>query len=89
VYILILHARYVGWSRDFGMAMAAVLGATAVLWTYYGVNFLMNTGMHSYGAGSGGQWEVVAVMEIQWLFLAAAAARYMMEKGAEGMKDKG
>jgi len=89
VVLLILHARYVGWSGNFGMAVAAVLGFTAVLWTYYGVNFLMNTGMHSYGAGSGGQWEVVAVMAIQWLFLAAAAARYMMEKGAEGMKDKG
>jgi len=84
VYILILHARYVGWSGNFGMAVAAVLGFTAVLWTYYGVNFIMNTGMHSYGAGSGGQWEVIAVLVLDLLFLAAASARYMMEKGGGG-----
>ena len=79
VYILILHARYVGWSGDFGMAVAAVLGFTAVLWTYYGVNFIMNTGMHSYGTGSGGQWEVGGAVALNWLFLAAAASRYMTE----------
>jgi ABC-type transport system involved in cytochrome c biogenesis permease subunit len=79
VYILILHARYVGWSGDFGMAVAAVLGATAVLFTWYGVNFLLNTGMHSYGTGSGGQWEVGGAVALNWLFLAAAASRYMTE----------
>jgi ABC-type transport system involved in cytochrome c biogenesis permease subunit len=84
VYILILHARYVGWSGDFGMAVAAVLGATAVLFTYYGVNFLLNAGMHSYGSGSGGKWQVVSVVGLEWFFLAAAATRYMIENGGGG-----
>jgi cytochrome c biogenesis factor len=84
VYILILHARYVGWSGNFGMAVAAVLGATAVLFTYYGVNFLLDAGMHSYGSGSGGKWQVVSVVGLEWLFLAAAATRYMIEMGGGG-----
>ena len=81
VYILILHARYIGWSGDFGMALAAVLGATAVLFTWYGVNFLLGSGMHSYGSGAGGQWAVGGAVAIQWLFLAAAGTRYWIETG--------
>ncbi len=79
VYILILHARYIGWAGEFGMIVAAVLGATAVLFTWYGVNFLLGSGMHAYGSGAGGQREVGAAVALQWLFLAAAAVRHIME----------
>jgi hypothetical protein len=81
VYVLILHARYIGWSGDFGMATAAVFGATAVLFTWYGVNFLLGSGMHSYGSGAGGQWQVATAVGLQWLFLAAAGLRYVWEEG--------
>ena len=50
------------------MAVAAVLGATAVLFTWYGVNFLLGSGMHSYGSGAGGQWQVGTAVAIQWFF---------------------
>ena len=79
VYLLLLHARHIGWSRDFGMAATAVLGFTAILFTWYGVNFLLGSGMHSYGSGAGGTWVVVAAIAIQWLFLAAAAVRKAIE----------
>ena len=84
VYLVILHAKAVGWASDFGMAVAAVLGATAVLFTYYGVNFLLGSGMHSYGAGSGGQWQVAAAVAAEWLFLLAAGGRYVLECGGAG-----
>ena len=51
-YLLLLHARHTGWSGDFGMAVTAVLGFTAILFTWYGVNFLLGSGMHSYGSGA-------------------------------------
>jgi ABC-type transport system involved in cytochrome c biogenesis permease subunit len=79
VYVLILHARHIGWAGDFGMALAAVFGATAVLFTWYGVNFLLGSGMHSYGSGAGGQWAVGSAVAIQWLFLAIAGGRYLAE----------
>ena len=85
VYVLILHARYIGWSGDFGMAVAAVLGATAVLFTWYGVNFLLGSGMHSYGSGAGGQWQVATAVGLKWLFLAAAGTRYVRETGVDEM----
>ena len=82
VYLVILHAASsIGWARDFGMAMAAVLGATAVLFTWYGVNFLLGSGSHAYGAGSGGRWAVGAAVALNWLFLAAAAIRYLADGG--------
>jgi ABC-type transport system involved in cytochrome c biogenesis permease subunit len=81
VYLVILHAKAGGWAGDFGMAVAAVLGATAVLFTYYGVNFLLGSGMHSYGAGSGGQWQVATAVAMEWLFLLAAGGRYVLECG--------
>ena len=85
VYILILHARYIGWAGDFGMIVAAVLGATAVLFTWYGVNFLLGSGMHAYGSGAGGQREVGAAVALQWLFLLTAAVRYVAEgRGVRG-----
>ena len=86
VYVLILHARYVGWAGDFGMAVAAVLGATAVLFTWYGVNFVLGSGMHAYGSGSGGQWAVGTAVAAQWLFLLFAAFRYVGEVGTRSYR---
>lgn len=48
IYALALHARYTrGWSGS-RMAWIALLGLLSVVFTYYGVNFLLS-GLHSYG----------------------------------------
>ncbi len=48
IYALALHARYTrGWSGT-RMAWIALVGFLSVLFTYYGVNFLLS-GLHSYG----------------------------------------
>lgn len=49
VYAITLHARYTrGWDGK-KIAWFAILGFLAVLFTYYGVNFLLS-GLHSYGS---------------------------------------
>lgn len=49
VYAAALHARFVkGWSGR-RIAWIAILGVFSVLFTYYGVNFLLS-GLHSYGS---------------------------------------
>ncbi len=55
IYFAVLHARYVKWIKDFGLAASAVLAFTAIVWTFYGVNYVMATGLHSYGFGAGGE----------------------------------
>jgi len=68
-YFAVLHARYIRWIMDFGLAAAAVLGFVVIVWTFYGVNYVMATGLHSYGFGSGGEvWVGLwAVVEIAFL----------------------
>ncbi len=60
VYFALIHARYVGWLRDVGLAAATILGFMAIIWTFYGVNYVMASGLHSYGFGSGGEIYVAA-----------------------------
>jgi ABC-type transport system involved in cytochrome c biogenesis permease subunit len=79
VYMLGLHIRKLGWSGDFGMAVTAVLGFTAILATWYFVNFVWGSGMHSYGSGAGGQWAVIGALIVEWFFLFAAAVRRQIE----------
>ncbi len=50
LYAITLHARYTrGWGGT-KIAYLAIFGFLAVLFTYYGVNFLL-AGLHSYGSG--------------------------------------
>jgi cytochrome c-type biogenesis protein CcsB len=76
VYFIILHARYLRWLMDFGMAAWAVLAFASIVWTFYGVNYLMAAGLHSYGFGAGGgTWVAVwAIAEI--VFVTACKLRH-------------
>ncbi|MFW5692956.1 MAG: cytochrome c biogenesis protein CcsA, partial [Thermoguttaceae bacterium] len=78
-YMAILHGRYIGWFGDFGLTAGAVLGLTTILMTWYGVNYVFGSGLHSYGGGAGGQYEAISFVAANWLFLAAAAVRYQVE----------
>lgn len=50
VYALYLHARFVGGWKGKRVAILAVVGFIAVIFTYLGVNLVLS-GLHSYGAG--------------------------------------
>ena len=69
-------ARYVRWLQDFGMAACAILGFVVIVWTFYGVNYVMATGLHSYGFGSGGEAYVGLWALAEFAFLAACRVRY-------------
>lgn len=50
-YLAILHGRFAGWLRGFGVAMSTIIGFFFLLVTYYGVSFYM-VGLHSYAGGN-------------------------------------
>jgi ABC-type transport system involved in cytochrome c biogenesis permease subunit len=54
-YMAVLHGRRVNWFGAFGMAAASIICFQLVIMTYYGVNFVLGRGLHSYGFSSGGQ----------------------------------
>lgn len=84
VYLAILHGRYAGLIDSFGLAAGAVFGATAIIFSWYGVNFVLGVGLHSYGFGVGGQWEVGSVVAANWLLMLAAWGRYARETARGG-----
>lgn len=76
-YLVPLHGRLVGWIGNFGISVASVTAFNAVLMAWYGVNFVLGTGLHSYGFGTGGsEWMLASVVGADMLFVLAATARY-------------
>jgi cytochrome c-type biogenesis protein CcsB len=77
-YLAILHARYTNWLKNIGTAVCAVLGFWLILMTWYGVNFILGTGLHSYGFGAGGGWYILAFLLFETLFLTSFAAKHYL-----------
>jgi len=86
VYLAVLHGRWAGWTGNFGIAVGAVLGAVAILMTWYGVNFLIKGGLHSYGQSSGGESYVVTAVLANLLLVAFAMVRYQIERHSAAAK---
>ena len=80
-YILTLHGRIAGWWTQFGLAVASVVCFLAVLFAWYGVNFVLGKGLHSYGFGIGGETYVASFVIADLLFVAFAIWRYRGSNG--------
>ena len=74
-YIVAIHGRIAGWWGQFGLAVASVVCFAAVVMAWYGVNFVLGKGLHSYGRGVGGEGYVATLLVLDALFLAAAIWR--------------
>ena len=72
-YLIVLHGRIAGKWAGFGMAVGSVLAFQGVLMAWYGVNFVLGVGLHSYGFGTGGfGWALLFVAtEIAFVTLAS------------------
>ena len=86
VYLAILHGRFAGWFNNFGLITGTILGAGAILFSWYGVNFALPmlapdgmVGLHSYGAGAGGLWQVSLFYTLIVLYWGASCVRYSYE----------
>jgi ABC-type transport system involved in cytochrome c biogenesis permease subunit len=64
-YLIPLHLRYVGLVGPTGLAAWAVYGFMSVVMSWYGVNFLLGTGLHAYAFGTGGQGYVLSLCAVQ------------------------
>lgn len=68
-YLAVLHARLVGWVTSFGLAVSSILAFSLVIMAWYGVNFVLGAGLHSYGFGAGGVEYVSAFVGVHILFV--------------------
>ena len=71
-YLATLHGRFAGWLKNFGFTVAATLSFLGVLMAWYGVNFVLGVGLHSYGFGGGGLGYVAAFVALQLLYILVA-----------------
>lgn len=86
-YLIVLHGRFIGWFGSFGIAMGAVLAFMGVVMAWYGVNFVLAAGLHSYGFGGGGYSSVSTVVLID-LFAVAFAAWIYKRSEIKNQKSK-
>lgn len=73
IYLIVIHAYTFHRIADFGLAVGAICGLMAISFTWYGVNYVLGTGLHSYGFGSGGEsaYFLYLAAEIGFLLWAA------------------
>lgn len=64
-YMAILHAKLDRMIGKFGVAVISILAFQTIIMTYLGVNFVLSTGMHSYGMGDS--------PVVKWMVLVALA----------------
>jgi cytochrome c-type biogenesis protein CcsB len=75
-YLIVLHGRYAGWVGQFGFAAWTVLCFSSVVMAWYGVNFVLGVGLHSYGFSAGGQGAVGTGLLLQILFVGWVAFQF-------------
>ncbi len=72
-YVIPLHMRYIGWVKDFGLAVAAVVCYAAIVMSWYLFNALGGGGLHAYALSGGGPlWVIWAgLLNIEWVLAAS------------------
>lgn len=75
VYLIWIHLYRYKLIRGFGLALGAVTGLIAITFTWYGVNYVLGTGLHSYGFGSGGEYAYYLFLFGECLLIVAACIR--------------
>lgn len=76
-YLFLLHGRIAGRWGGFGLAIGSVLAFMSILMAWYGVNFVLGVGLHSYGFGTGGFPIVLGFIGLEVALLITA----FIEKG--------
>lgn len=73
-YLFLLHGRIAGRWGGFGLAIGSLVAFQSILMACYGVNFVLGTGLHSYGFGTGGLPFVLGFIGFEVAILIAAIA---------------
>jgi len=79
-YLFVLHGRFTGWWGNFGMSVGSVVCFQAVVMAWYGVNFVLGSGLHAYGSGAGGKEIILPLVGLDMLFTIAAIVQHAQHK---------
>lgn len=80
-YLALLHGRLAGLVKNFQLAAGAIVAFSLVIMAWYGVNFVLGAGLHSYGFGAGGVEYVTGFVVLHLLYVAyVSTVRYGRQK---------
>lgn len=68
-YMVILHGRYAGWITPRRFMPVTAFAFLSVIMAWFGVNYILATGLHSYGFSEGGAFFIAGVTGLQLLIL--------------------
>jgi ABC-type transport system involved in cytochrome c biogenesis permease subunit len=74
IYLIWIHAHRFKHIGNFGLAIGSIIGLQAISFTWYGVNYILGTGLHSYGFGSGGEVYYYLFLAVETIFIVIIAA---------------
>lgn len=80
LYVTAIHAYRTGNIGIRGLTIGCLIGFNAITFTWYGVNYILGTGLHSYGFGNGGQiyyylFLIAEIIIISWACLRSSPRR--------------
>lgn len=67
-YLAILHAKLAGYIKDIGLLASSIITMSLVIMAWYGVNFVLGAGLHTYGFGAGGVEYVAGFVALSILY---------------------
>ncbi|MDR3606875.1 MAG: cytochrome c biogenesis protein CcsA [Oligoflexia bacterium] len=76
-YLAVLHGRMTSWIKPFAFAVWTVVAFSSVVMAWYGVNFVLGVGLHSYGFASGGTGYVVGGVGLQLAYVLVIALHHI------------
>lgn len=75
-YLAVLHGRFAGWLGTFGTVVGCIVAFLGVVMAWYGVNYVLAAGLHSYGFGGGGAPYVITICLLDMAVIIGAAFLY-------------
>ncbi len=75
-YLALLHGRFIGLVKPLSFSVASVLMFFLVVMAWYGVNFILGKGLHSYGFGFGGLEYVGGFFAVHIVLCGVVALQY-------------
>jgi ABC-type transport system involved in cytochrome c biogenesis permease subunit len=88
IYLLFIHAYRFKYIGPYGLAFGSIFGLIAVSFTWYGVNYILGTGLHSYGFGNGGEWIYYLFIVAELTFLLVYSLLFKREIGINFIHSK-
>lgn len=79
-YLTIIHLYRIKAIGPFGLSLGACVGLLTITFTWYGVNYLLGSGLHSYGFSTGGAIYYLTYIGLECAFIAFCLIRFLTTK---------